>query len=101
MATQEAPLAVARDHPAYAGHFPGQPVLPGVVLLAEVLAAVEASTGQPPQRWEISSAKFLAPVTPGTALALACEPNDSGALRFEVRSGSVVVASGTLTPRSP
>ena len=27
-------LAVARDHPAYEGHFPGQPILPGVVILA-------------------------------------------------------------------
>ncbi len=32
------------DHPALAGHFPGNPVVPGVVLLTEILTAVERST---------------------------------------------------------
>ena len=33
-------LHIPTDHPAFAGHFPGQPLLPGVSLLAEVLEAV-------------------------------------------------------------
>jgi 3-hydroxymyristoyl/3-hydroxydecanoyl-(acyl carrier protein) dehydratase len=95
----ETALAVARDHPAYAGHFPGHPVLPGVVILAEVLAAVEAATARGPEDWEIASAKFLAPVLPGAALTLVHELLDSGSVRFEVRCGAGVVASGTLTAR--
>ena len=35
-------LAIAADHPAFAGHFPGRPLLPGVALLSEVLEAVLA-----------------------------------------------------------
>ncbi|RYY52317.1 MAG: CoA ligase, partial [Comamonadaceae bacterium] len=35
-ATREVPL----DHPAFAGHFPGQPLLPGALLLSEVLEAM-------------------------------------------------------------
>ena len=34
--TREVPV----DHPAFAGHFPGQPLMPGALLLAEVLEAV-------------------------------------------------------------
>jgi 3-hydroxymyristoyl/3-hydroxydecanoyl-(acyl carrier protein) dehydratase len=42
----ETPLAVTSDHPAFEGHFPGKPILPGVAILAEVLAAVEAATAR-------------------------------------------------------
>ena len=92
-------LAVARDHPAYDGHFPGQPILPGVVILAEVLAAIAQATSIPVERWEVANAKFLDPVTPGTALTLSHEQLAAGGVRFELRSAAGVVASGALSPR--
>lgn len=87
------------DHPAFAGHFPGQPLLPGVSLLAEVLEAVlqdpalAAQVGPTPR---LGAAKFLAPVRPGTTLSLEFAHSASGAggLRFDVRAGERVVASG-------
>jgi 3-hydroxyacyl-[acyl-carrier-protein] dehydratase len=97
--TVETVLTVARNHPAYDGHFPGHPILPGVVILAEVLAAIEAATTLPPERWEIANAKFLEPVLPGAALTLAHEIDAAGSVRFEVRSAQVVVARGTLARR--
>jgi|SRR5436853_325777 len=92
-------LAVARDHPAYEGHFPGQPILPGVVILAEALATIARSTGTTVESWEVSNAKFLEPVAPGTALTLTHERLERGGVRFEVRSPVGVVASGALSPR--
>ena len=89
------PLHVAADHPAFAGHFPGQPIVPAVVLLAEALAAIEAATGDPVRTWTLASAKFLVPVLPGTPIALAHEPSATGC-RFEIRAGSQVIASGVL-----
>jgi 3-hydroxyacyl-[acyl-carrier-protein] dehydratase len=94
-------LAVARDHPAYEGHFPGNPILPGVVILAEALASIAQSTAVPMEQWEVASTKFLEPVTPGTPLTLAHERLDNGGVRFEVRSPKGVVASGVLVPRRP
>jgi 3-hydroxymyristoyl/3-hydroxydecanoyl-(acyl carrier protein) dehydratase len=95
----ESALPIAVDHPAYAGHFPGHPILPGVVLLSEVMHAVGTATGRGPAQWTLANAKFLQPVTPGTALTLVHSQAADGALRFEVRSDAGLVASGTLSPR--
>ena len=95
----ESALHVATDHPAYSGHFPGHPILPGVVLVAEALAAVAQSSGRAIDSWTLAGVKFLQPVTPGTALTLEHSPTDGGGVRFEVRAGSHVVASGSLVPR--
>lgn len=101
----ESALPVAADHPAYPGHFPGHPILPGVVLLAEVLAAVAASTGRPASRWRLANAKFVSPVTPGTALTLVMDsPGEvrdaSATVRFEVRAGARTIATGALAART-
>ena len=92
----ESALHLAADHPAYAGHFPGQPILPGVVILAEVLDAVAGETGVAAHRWTIASAKFRHPVVPGTVLTLVHERTARGDVRFDVLAGTSVVASGVL-----
>jgi len=94
----QAPLPIPADHPAYAGHFPGQPILPGVVLLDEALRAIAASGCYPAQRWQVSAAKFQMVVRPGDALCVEHEPAGSGAVKFAVRRGADLVASGLLTP---
>jgi 3-hydroxyacyl-[acyl-carrier-protein] dehydratase len=55
-------IVVPADHPSLAGHFPGQPVVPAVVLLDAVLAAIR-TRGDFVLR-SISTAKFLQPVLP-------------------------------------
>jgi len=88
-------LHVPEHHPAFDGHFPGAPLLPGVVLLDEMLQAVRAEAG-----WTIASAKFLHPVRPGETLTLEHGPPlANGAVRFTIRSADQPVASGTLIPR--
>ena len=93
-------LTVAADHPAYAGHFPGHPILPGVVLLAEALEAIARATGHGVEAWTLANVKFVQPVAPGEALVLDHSATDRGGVRFEVRAGARVVASGTLVPRA-
>jgi 3-hydroxyacyl-[acyl-carrier-protein] dehydratase len=82
------------DHPAFAGHFPGRPILPGVLLLVEVAEALRAN-GQSGAGMTISSAKFLAPVRPGAVLTIRVQ--EAGASRrFEVLQGEQRVATGAL-----
>ncbi|MGY4827460.1 hypothetical protein ACVNIS_02660 [Sphaerotilaceae bacterium SBD11-9] len=95
-------MYVSPDHPAFAGHFPGQPLLPGVTLLAEVLEAMlrepelAARVGTTPR---LGVVKFLAPVRPGATLAIHFD-NAPTALRFEVRCAERVMASGHFEPAS-
>ena len=91
-------LAVAADHPAYSGHFPGQPVLPGVVLLDAALHALECSGREPSGGWTINSAKFQSTVRPGEALTLEHETLPNGSVRFAIRTADRAVASGILAP---
>lgn len=91
---------VPADHPAFAGHFPGQPVLPGVALLAFVMRALE---GQPALRAllgatpQIAQVKFISPVLPGTDLRVLLQAQGSG-VAFEVQREAQVVAKGQLAP---
>ena len=89
-------VAIAVDHPAFAGHVPGRPMLPGVALVAE---AMEAAAAVPALAKAIGSAprltvvKFLAPVAPGAALAVdvRLEARD---VAFRIEAGGGLVAAG-------
>jgi 3-hydroxyacyl-[acyl-carrier-protein] dehydratase len=96
----ETRLRIGADHPAFAGHFPGHPVVPAVVLLAEAMAAIESTTGTPPEGWTLASAKFHRPVGPDAELVIDHSDTPAGC-RFEIRVDESVVASGTLARAEP
>ena len=91
-------LSIGADHPAFDGHFPGAPVLPGVALLAEVLEAARAEPqlarciGATPR---LAVAKFLAPVRPGASLSVEFTLGPR-ALEWRVDEAGRVVASGQV-----
>ncbi len=91
-------LSIPAQHPAFDGHFPGAPILPGVVLLDETLRAVQRAGGFSGQGWRVATAKFLEPVRPGEPLTLEHEQLANGSIRFTIRSDDRSVANGTLTP---
>lgn len=89
-------LIVPRQHPSYAGHFPGNPVVPGVLLLHWVCRAVEGVyCGHKVSA--INSMKFLAPVRPGDALVVRVSPERTGGrCSVAVARGDEMVARGAL-----
>lgn len=89
-------LPIAPAHPAFAGHFPDRPILPGVVLLDEALVAIGAALNQDVAACQISSVKFLSPIAPGEPVDLQYAVQDSGMIRFDLFSDSRKVATGTL-----
>ncbi|MDQ0140660.1 AMP-binding protein [Cupriavidus necator] len=90
-------------HPAMAGHFPGHPIVPGVVLLDHAMLALGRALGRPLAVAQASMLKFLSPVRPGERVEVlhqsepAADGNDT--IRFTLRSGGRDVASGTLQVR--
>lgn len=91
---------VPADHPAFAGHFPGNPILPGVVLLDTVMRVVTAATGLAPDVCDIGSVKFRGTAKPGDELAIQHTVSDSGAIRFEIAAADRRIASGSIVPGS-
>ena len=91
-ATGEAQFSLAADHPCLPGHFPGEPVVPGVVLLEAVLAAMGIDPAQPRR---LAWVKFVRPLLPGQRATIRWR--ESGAQRrFEVLRGEETLASGAV-----
>ena len=102
------------DEPHFTGHFPGRPIMPGV-LIAEALAQTSglliglsemASAAAPPEKPKafflaMTNIKFTHPAGPGDVMVLrATSDRNFGALfRFNVEAtaGRNLVASGSLT----
>jgi 3-hydroxyacyl-[acyl-carrier-protein] dehydratase len=91
-------LTVPAEHPALTGHFPGAPVLPGVLLLDEVVRAVEIDSTVIGARWRIGTAKFVRPVRPGETLSFGHERQPNGSIRFSISRAGQPVAHGVLLP---
>ncbi len=87
------PLRIAADHPALAGHFPGHPVVPGVVVLERVAAALTAWRGQRVGGLEV---KFLQPLRPDEEVRIELV-SAAARVAFEVRrDDGIVLARGSL-----
>jgi 3-hydroxymyristoyl/3-hydroxydecanoyl-(acyl carrier protein) dehydratase len=84
------------DHPASRGHFPGNPIIPGAVLLSETLQAIEASLGARLAPFRITSAKFLHPARPGNHLVIEFSRAASGEIRFTSQVSGRSVLTGRI-----
>lgn len=84
-------LCISCDHPAFAGHFPGRPIVPGVVLLDQAKRIIESECSLLTSGLQV--AKFLSPALPGDSLALEYALK-SNHIQFEIRCDMRLIASG-------
>lgn len=93
-------FTIGSAHPALPGHFPGNPVVPGALLLAHVLAGVSSALNRTASA--MKHVKFTAELLPDETATVDCEAR-ADELRFAVqatRAGQrVTVARGTLILR--
>ena len=93
----ETRCVIAADHPSLAGHFPGNPIVPGVVILEEGVRAFEG--------WRLESrgvglpvVKFLAPLRPEQPFTIRFTESGARSIRFVcVRDDGQTLAQGYLT----
>ena len=88
------------DHPAFAGHFPGNPLVPGVVLLDWAWQAALAQLPAGSRLLGLGQAKFLAPVRPNDAVEIALQVKP-GSVAFVIQIGAQVAAQGSFKWSAP
>lgn len=93
--THTASVCIPSSHPSLAGHFPGRPIVPAVVLLDCVLDEAERCFGAA-RIAGLAQAKFTAPLLPEQTaqLQLALQGSE---LRFNLTRDADSVARGTFT----
>ncbi|MDP1768041.1 MAG: hypothetical protein Q8L74_04460 [Nitrospirota bacterium] len=89
-------LSISHDHPSLAGHFPGYPVVPGVVLLNEVLDVLRRGLAAPLMVKGLPIVKFSSPIRPGEAVTIRVNEEAAGQATFSCRVDGRLVASGTI-----
>jgi 3-hydroxyacyl-[acyl-carrier-protein] dehydratase len=107
--TFEQMIHIDAGHPVFPGHFPGDPLVPAVILLEQVALAVRAWRGLRVAR--VLEAKFMAPLLPAqTAMLQLAAVVDSGRtnrsginpehpdarIRFEIRRDDSLLARGIV-----
>ena len=80
-------------HPALAGHFPGNPIVPGVVILRRVCRAVTQAHGAVTA---VPVVKFHAPLRPEETFDIGLEPVRENCVNFRVVRGDTLIAAGTI-----
>jgi AMP-binding enzyme C-terminal domain/FabA-like domain len=101
-------LVVAADHPSLAGHFPGNPIVPGVVLLDLIVVAAQARLPENAVFHELRSAKFILPVKPNDPVDVTLKvettpgPSNNGEWRMQFKGvcNDLPVIEGSFSFRS-
>lgn len=86
-------LRIPEDLCYFEGHFPKQPILPGVVQLNWAIEFGRRHFSIPSRFTHLSNVKFMRVIVPGKQVLLSLR-FERGELTFEYRSGESVCSSG-------
>lgn len=95
----ETQCLIDHQHPSLPGHFPGNPVVPGVVILDEVLHALT--------QWQknvkvagFNTVKFIQPLLPGETFTISLEQTKPQRVKFQCMKAQTICASGIINIES-
>jgi len=89
-------LRIDPHAPYFAGHFPGRPIVPGVVELMLVADHLAAEAKQPLLLHAIKFARLRRLVLPGDELEVSARTTDGGLTRVDIKRDGVLVANAEL-----
>ena len=89
-------FTIGADHPALPGHFPGAPVVPGVVVLDHVMA-LRPDPGVPVE--QLAWVKFVRPLLPGQRADVTFTVAGDE-LRFSVAHAGTLLVRGAIRQRA-
>lgn len=93
---KSAGFVVDPHHPALEGHFLGNPLLPGVVLLDHVICVAEGWLGKDWRVGGLPQVKFVSPLRPGDQADVRLVRREER-VHFTVTCRGTMVAQGILT----
>lgn len=89
-------LSIGYDHPALAGHFPDYPVVPGVVLLTEVLDTLRRASATPLVVTGLPMVKYSSPLRPSEIVTIRVDEEGTGRATFSCQVDARLIASGAI-----
>jgi 3-hydroxymyristoyl/3-hydroxydecanoyl-(acyl carrier protein) dehydratase len=81
----------------FSGHFPGNPILPGIAQLAMILEVIQKTVQDNLRISEIRRVRFKQIVKPGDELTVVVKPVSENSYSFRIMLKDEIACSGSLT----
>ncbi len=93
-----AQIQVPADSPWFSGHFPGQPILPGIAQLGMVFDAVRHFSSKEMKITRVSRVRFKQMIRPGDCLLVSVTPRkgQAGSYAFRIMVDTELACSGLM-----
>ena len=96
-------VSIPADSPWFKGHFPGDPMLPGIAQLHLVMDAIRASLGQGVRLVGLKRVRFKRVIRPEETIEIAADPvpDKPGMIRFQLTIEGENACSGLMLTGPP